>query len=108
MNWNLSNNSEIFHDEAYMNNNFRALGLYMPHFVGVFIALLSFVAPAHAYVGPGMDFGTLGAAFGMLMTGVSAVFYLSTLWLRRLWRRVTRMVVTAERTADPGTMRCDP
>ncbi|MEA2755914.1 MAG: hypothetical protein QOJ54_2203 [Aliidongia sp.] len=91
-----------------MNSNFRTIGLHIAYSIGVFIILLDSVAPAHAYVGPGMDFGTLGAAFGMLMTGVSAVFYLSTLWLRRLWRRVTRTVVTTDRTAEPGTMRCDP
>jgi hypothetical protein len=55
-----------------------------------------------------MDFGTLGAAFGMLMTGVSAVFYLSTLWLRRLWRRAMRLTLGGERTTEASPMRYDP
>jgi hypothetical protein len=53
-------------------------------FATVFLGLMR---PAQAYVGPGMELGTLGAAFGMLMTGASALFYMSALWVRRLWRR---------------------
>lgn len=52
-------------------------------------ALVVTAAPAYAYVGPGIALGALGAGFGVLMTGTSAVFYLSVLWCRRLWRRLT-------------------
>ena len=91
-----------------MDKIITKFGLYAAQSIGVCIVLFGMTKPAYAYVGPGMDFGTLGAAFGMLMTGFSAVFYLSTLWLRRLWRRAMRMTLTRERTAETGTMRCDP
>jgi hypothetical protein len=84
------------------------IGLYAAYSIGVCVVLFGLTKPAYAYVGPGMDFGTLGAAFGMLMTGFSAVFYLSTLWLRRLWRRAVRMTRGGERSAETGPMRCDP
>ncbi|MGB8841677.1 MAG: hypothetical protein WCC64_11460 [Aliidongia sp.] len=83
------------------------LGLYAVYSIGVCVVSLGLPTPAHAYVGPGMDFGTLGAAFGMLMTGFSAVFYLSTLWLRRLWRRAMRMTLRSQRTAESDAMRYD-
>ena len=72
--------------------------------------LLAASAPAEAYIGPGMELGALGAAFGMLMTAVSAVFYLSTLWLRRLWRRVTGLFAATPKAtpAEASTLRADP
>jgi len=65
--------------------------------------------PAQAYVGPGMELGTIGAALGMLMTGASAVFYLSMLWLRRLWRRVTGWFLPSPQVpADAKSAHSDP
>jgi NhaP-type Na+/H+ and K+/H+ antiporter len=75
----------------------------------VLTGLVATVEPAQAYVGPGMELGTLGAAFGMLMTGISAVFYMSTLWVRRLWQRVTgRAVRTTEIPAEASSGSRDP
>jgi hypothetical protein len=71
--------------------------------------LLAAAAPAQAYVGPGMALGALGAGFGLLMTGLSAVFYLGGLWARRLWRRVTGRVAPApDVRTEANTVRADP
>ena len=73
------------------------------------IGLLALATPAQAYVGPGMALGALGAGFGLLMTGASAVFYLSAMWMRRLWRRVTgRALPVPELPADATAVRPDP
>jgi hypothetical protein len=55
----------------------------------VIIGLVATAEPAQAYVGPGMALGALGAGIGLLMTAMSALFYMGTRWSRRLWRRVT-------------------
>jgi|HubBroStandDraft_5_1064220.scaffolds.fasta_scaffold421948_1 hypothetical protein len=75
-------------------------------FATVFLGL---VRPAEAYVGPGMELGTLGAAFGMLMTGASAIFYMSVLWVRRLWRRtIGRLASTAKPYPKAQNIPSDP
>jgi membrane protein implicated in regulation of membrane protease activity len=63
----------------------RCLAALLLLIAGLFAA----TAPAHAYVGPGIALGALGAGFGVMMTGLSAVFYLSVMWCRRLWRRLS-------------------
>ncbi len=57
--------------------------------VAVIIGLVTLAEPAQAYVGPGMALGALGAGIGLLMTAMSALFYMGTRWSRRLWRRAT-------------------
>ncbi|HVJ53576.1 MAG TPA: hypothetical protein VM689_14005 [Aliidongia sp.] len=55
------------------------------------LALLAVIAPlsvAHAYIGPALGLGVLGAGFGVLMTSASAVFYLFALTVRRAFKRV--------------------
>jgi hypothetical protein len=75
----------------------------------VLAGVLSVAEPAQAYVGPGMELGTIGAALGMLMTGASAVFYLSMLWLRRMWRRVVSLFQpTRAAPAEAKPVHSDP
>ena len=59
------------------------------------VGLLTMAEPAQAYVGPGMALGALGAGIGLLMTTMSALFYMGTRWSRRLWRRMTGRALTA-------------
>jgi hypothetical protein len=59
------------------------------------IVLVSTAAPAQAYVGPGMALGALGAGIGLLMTAMSAIFYMGARWSRRLWRRMTGQALPA-------------
>jgi hypothetical protein len=66
----------------------------------VIIGLVVLAEPAQAYVGPGMALGALGAGIGLLMTAMSALFYMGTRWTRRLWRRATgRSLPMTERAA---------
>jgi hypothetical protein len=55
------------------------------------LALIAPSGPANAYIGPGLDLGTLGAGIGVLMTSASAVFYLVTLTVRRTFKRLLRV-----------------
>jgi len=41
--------------------------------------------------------GALGAALGLLTAGMSAAIYLTTMWLRRGWRRITGRVAPEPR-----------
>jgi hypothetical protein len=70
----------------------------------VIVGLLAMAEPAQAYVGPGMALGALGAGLGLLMTTMSALFYMGTRWSRRLWRRMTGRALTA---VEPASVRVE-
>jgi hypothetical protein len=70
----------------------------------VFVGLVTLAGPAQAYVGPGMALGALGAGIGLLMTMMSALFYMGTRWSRRLWRRMTGRTLTA---AEPTNLHAE-
>jgi len=63
------------------------------------VVLAATAEPAQAYVGPGMALGALGAGIGLLMTAMSALFYMGTRWSRRLWRRMTGRPLTIAESA---------
>lgn len=65
----------------------------------VTITLLAIIvpsAPAHAYIGPAMGLGMLGAGVGVLMTSASAIFYLFALSVRRAFRRLVGFVMRTD------------
>lgn len=68
------------------------------------VGLVAIAEPAQAYVGPGMALGALGAGIGLLMTAMSALFYMGTRWSRQLWRRVTGRGLPA---AEPASAHAD-
>lgn len=73
----------------------------------VIISLIAMAEPAQAYVGPGMALGALGAGIGLLMTAMSALFYMGTRWSRRLWRRATGRSLPAAEPASTHAEQLD-
>ncbi len=59
----------------------------IPPFLAICWLLLVFAAPAHAYIGPGLGLGTIGAILGVLLSVLLAIFAIFWYPIKKLFKR---------------------